>query len=159
MSEVVRVKIKYHDPDMPRIKAAHDGEWFDMRAAEDVFVPQGCTAVVSLGVSMEIEKGYEAIIAPRSSTPKNYGVTMPNSLGIIDNAYKGDNDIWRCICYGITDKDTAIINGVGVRGTWIRKYDRICQFRIQKTQPNVIFEEVDHLGNENRGGLGSTGKR
>ena len=159
MSESLVIKIKYHVPDMERIKAAHISEWYDLRAAEDCFVPQGVQMTISLGVSMELPEGYEAIIAPRSSTPKNFGVIMPNSLGIIDNAYKGDNDVWRCICYGISDKDTAIINGVGVRGTWIRKYDRICQFRIQKTQPKVIFEEVDHLGNEDRGGLGSTGKR
>ena len=159
MKEKLTIRIKYHDPDMERIKAAHVSEWYDLRAAEDAFIPQGVQKTVSLGVSMELPEGYEAIIAPRSSTPKNFGVIMPNSLGIIDHAYKGDNDIWRCICYGISEKDTAVIDGIGVRGSWIHKGDRICQFRIQKVQPEIEFEEVEELGNADRKGLGSTGKR
>lgn len=159
MSESLVIKIKYHVPDMERIKAAHVSEWFDLRAAEDAFIPQGVQKTVSLGVSMELPEGYEAIIAPRSSTPKNFGVIMPNSLGIIDNAYKGDNDVWRCICYGISERDVALIEGIGVRGSWIHKGDRICQFRIQKVQPAIEFEEVEMLGNADRNGLGSTGKR
>ena len=38
------------------------------------------------------------------------------------------------------------------------KNDRICQFRIMKKQSNIVFEEVEVLGNEDRGGIGSTGK-
>jgi dUTP pyrophosphatase len=41
----------------------------------------------------------------------------------------------------------------------IHKNDRICQFRIVKKMPKVKFEEVEMLGNKDRGGIGSTGKQ
>ena len=44
------------------------------------------------------------------------------------------------------------------RDTMIHKNDRICQFRIEKHQPTIMFEEVDTLGNEDRSGFGSSGK-
>ena len=46
-----------------------------------------------------------------------------------------------------------------LRDTVIHVNDRICQFRIEKHQPTIGFEEVDHLNGEDRGGIGSTGKR
>ena len=47
---------------------------------------------------------------------------------------------------------------LAMRDTEIHINDRICQFRIQKHQPVISFEEVESLGNADRGGIGSTGK-
>lgn len=100
---------------------------------------------IPLGVAMELPKGYEALVAPRSSTFKKYGVLLANSLGIIDESYKGDNDEWHFLAYAVKD-------------TIIRKNERICQFRIIKHQPKIKLIEVKRLGNADRGGIGSTGR-
>lgn len=122
-----------------------NGDWVDLRAAEDVVLNKGEYKIISLGISMQLPKGYEAIIAPRSSIFKNFGIICPNSIGIIDHSYCGDNDIWRFPALAM--RDNCII----------KKNDRICQFRIQKIQPTPIFIKVKSLENDDRGGLGSTG--
>ena len=151
----MKIRIKYHTDIEPLMYVGGEkSNWIDMRAAETVFIPEGEFRLVSLGVSMELPEDYEAHVAPRSSTFKKWGVIQANSIGIIDNSYKGDSDIWKFPAYCMEGKD--IIDGCV--GTIIKKNDRICQFRIVKKQPDLHFEEVDWLGNENRGGFGSTGK-
>ena len=95
---------------------------------------------------MELPKGYEAHIVPRSSTFKTWGIIQTNSMGIVDESYRGDNDIWKMPVYATQD-------------TVIHKNDRICQFRIEKHQPIIKFEEVEHLEGKERGSFGSTGKQ
>lgn len=154
MNDILKIKIRMHsDIEMPKIIDV--GDWIDLRAAEDVFIPIGQFKTISLGVSMELPEGYEAHMVPRSSTFKNFGVLMTNSLGVIDNSYCGDNDIWRFPAY-------CVFGGLmrnGVKGTLIKKNDRICQFRIVKKQPDVEFGKVERLDNADRGGIGSTGIR
>lgn len=146
----IKVKVKYH-ADIPHIEKIDKGEWYDLRAAEDVLMRVGEYRMISLGISMELPEGYEAHVLPRSSTFKNYGIIMTNSEGIIDNSYSGDQDIWHFPAYCLegktADGDCTIIN----------KGDRICQFRIRKRQEDIEFVEVDHLDGPNRGGFGSTG--
>ncbi len=144
----MEIKIKYQSADMPKIEKISQSDWIDLRAAETVTMSNGEFRVISLGISMELPDGYEAHVAPRSSTFSKWGVIQANGLGIIDNSYKGNNDIWRfpAICL----KET---------GTTIHKGDRICQFRIVKKQPEIEFIEVSDLNNENRGGFGSTGSK
>lgn len=144
------IKIKYQDGVE---KLVRNGDWIDLRAADNVFVPQGEYVLISLGVSMQIPEGYEAHVLPRSSTFKNYGIIMVNSMGIIDNSYCGDEDVWRFPAYCLSGKD--ILDGRV--GTLIKKNDRICQFRIAKIMEEIEFEEVEMLHNESRGGIGSTG--
>lgn len=156
--EKVDVKIKYHVSGMEEISPAHPGEWVDLRCGEEVFIPEGQYALVSLGVSMELPEGYEAIVAPRSSTFKRHGLIMVNAPAVIDNAYCGDNDIWRFPCYCLKGHDVAEVNHRGMTGTFLHVNDRICQFRIQKQQPSIQFLRVTKLGNPERGGIGSTGR-
>lgn len=138
------IKVKYH-ADIDEIKAAHDEEWIDLRCAEDVEMGFGEYKLISLGVSIELPAGYEAVVAPRSSTFKKYGIILANSLGVIDSRYCGDNDIWHfpAVCLKVK--------------TFIPKNDRICQFRIQRTQPDAEIQTVAVMGNADRGGIGSTG--
>lgn len=140
----MNIKIKYHDSEIEKIRKIKNGDWLDMRAAETVEMKQGDFKIISLGVSMELPKGYEAHVAPRSSTFKNFGIICANSFGIIDESYCGDNDIWR-------------FPAIAFRDTVIHKGDRICQFRIMKKMPEVQFIEVEELGNPDRNGIGSTG--
>lgn len=140
----MEIKIKYL-ADIEKVSGIAVGDWIDLRCAEDVYMEQGQFKFVPLGVAMELPQGYEAIVAPRSSTFKKYGVLLANSIGIIDEAYKGDNDQWHFPAYA-------------TRACIIPKNERICQFRIVKHQPAIKLVEVETLGNANRGGLGSTGR-
>lgn len=139
-----KIKIKYHDNEIEKIKEIAVGDWIDLRAAETVAMNTGDFKLISLGVSMKLPDGYEAHVVPRSSTFKKWGVLQTNSMGVIDNSYSGTNDIWR-------------FPALAMRDTVINKNDRICQFRIMKRQPTIEFEEVDTLDSVDRGGFGSTG--
>lgn len=142
-----KIQIIYHEPGMEKLGfVGGKSDWIDLYAAENVFLQPGEFALISLGVSMKLPEGYEAHLAPRSSTFKNWGIIQTNSIGVIDNSYSGTNDIWRMPVFA-------------TRETVIKKGDRIAQFRIIEKQPNVVFEEVTSLDSKNRGGFGSTGVR
>lgn len=156
------------------------GDWIDLICAEDMELkaPQSGVlkeqtnehgvvsrvrnveaevAYIPLGVAMKLPKGYEAVVLPRSSTPKKLGVMCANSMGVIDNSYCGNEDEWK-------------FPAVAIRPTSIEKGTRICQFRIQLSQKATVWQkikwlftsgvklvEVDDLGSPNRSGFGSTG--
>ena len=142
-----KIRIKYFSDQIDRLEYI-DGksDWIDLRASENVELKAGEFRLIPLGVAMELPDGYEAHVVPRSSTFKNYGIIQTNSCGIIDGSYCGDEDMWRMPVYATRD-------------TIIHRNDRICQFRIIENQPRIVFEEVESLNNENRGGFGSTGKQ
>jgi len=139
------IKIKYFDQEIDKIQKITVGDWIDLRSAETVELKKGEYALIRLGVGMILPAGYEAHVLPRSSTPSKFGIVCANSMGIIDNSYSGDADEWK-------------FPAVAIRDTVIHKNDRICQFRIVKNQPGITFEVVDHLRENSRGGIGSTGK-
>jgi dUTP pyrophosphatase len=139
------IRIKYFVEDLEPLEPIYKGDWIDLRAAERVEMKSGEYRLIRLGVGMILPAGYEALVAPRSSTYKNFGIILANSLGVIDNSYSGDADEWH-------------FPAVALRDTIIEKGDRICQFRILRNQPRVSFVRVDRLNDESRGGIGSTGK-
>lgn len=138
------INIKYL-PDAHHLKKIDVGSWIDLYTYEDVTMRQGDQKYINLGVAMKLPEGYEAIMAPRSSTFKNWGITQSNSIGVIDSSYCGDNDIWMFPAYA-------------TRNVTIPAHTRLCQFRIQEEQPNIKFNVVESFGIEDRGGLGSTGE-
>lgn len=142
----MKIRIKYFSQEIEKLRYV-DGksDWIDLRAAKEVELKKGEFALIPLGVAMELPAGYEAHVVPRSSTFKNFGVIQTNSMGVIDETYCGDNDQWFFPAYALRD-------------TVIHVNDRICQFRIMEHQPALDFEKTDVLGNEDRGGHGSTGK-
>ena len=140
----LRIKIKYFKDDLEKIKKFDIGDWIDLRLAEDVGIYEGEHRLLPLGIAMQLPTGYEAHILPRSSTFKNWGILIANSMAVIDESYNGDNDQWFLSVYATRD---VLIN----------KNDRICQFRIIEKQPEIEFVEVETLGNEDRGGFGTTG--
>lgn len=141
------IRIKYFTDKIDKLTYV-DGksDWIDLHASEDVELKAGEFKLIPLGVAMELPKGYEAHLVPRSSTFKNYGILQTNSCGIIDCSYCGDEDMWRMPVYATRD-------------TVIHQNDRICQFRIVENQPKITFDEVESLGNADRGGFGSTGRQ
>ena len=141
------IKIKYLNDDITRLEYI-DGksDWIDLRAAEEVELKAGEFKLIHLGVAMQLPEGYEAHIVPRSSTFKKWGIIQTNHCGIVDNSYCGPNDWWRMPVFALRD-------------TKIEVNDRICQFRIQKNQPTLVFNEVEEMESNNRGGFGSTGTK
>lgn len=142
----MEIKIKYFDNEIDKIEKISKGDLIDLRAAETVEMKKGDFKLIKLGVGMKLPEGYKANIYPRSSTYKNFGIILANSVGQIDNSYSGDKDEWR-------------FPAIAMRDTIIHKNDRICQFEIQKIQPEIEFIEVEHLDEESRGGIGSTGTK
>lgn len=149
------------------------GDWIDLYTAEDVTVEAPKVnlskkskgygdvsfdaTLIPLGVCIEIPKGFESIVVPRSSTFGTFGLLESNSFGIIDQSYKSDKDEWK-------------MPVVATKEAKIPKGSRLCQFRIQPNQKATMWqklkwlfssgieiEQVDSLDNPERGGFGSTG--
>ncbi len=141
------IKIKYFSEEIERLcYIAGKSDWIDLRSAKEVVLKAGEYCLIPLGVAMELPEGYEALVIPRSSTFKNFGILQTNSCGLIDESYCGDDDQW-------------YFPALAVRDTVIHINDRICQFRIIRHQPALHFEETENLTKENRGGFGSTGRQ
>ncbi len=168
----MKIRIKYFN-DAKRIQKIAKGNWIDVYANKDMFIPEGQRAMIPLGFALELPVGYEGHLAPRSSTFKTWGIIQTNSVGVVDDTYIGDNDQWNLPVYclmakGYADKvednyyelnDVTEVKGEKIKGTWIHKGDKVAQFRIMEVQPNFEFEEVESFGNADRGGFGSTGTK
>ena len=153
----MKVKIKYFNEDYPRLEQISIGDWIDLRVdridrcngkdlnVSNIEYKAGDIIRIGLGVAMELPAGYEALISPRSSTFKHWGVIQTNSTGVIDNSYNGNNDEW-------------LIEFIALKDGKINRFDRVSQFRILENQPAFKFEEVEELKNDNRGGYGTSGK-
>ncbi|BDU85566.1 MULTISPECIES: dUTP diphosphatase [Clostridium] len=152
------IRIKYFDK-ATKLKKITKGNWIDVYANKDVFVKCGERAMVPLGFALELPEGWEGHLAPRSSTFKTWGIIQTNSVGVVDDTYIGDNDQWHMPVYCLQGKDIESENGEEVKGTWIRKGDKIGQFRIMEVMPEIEFEEVESFGNKDRGGFGTTGRK
>lgn len=138
------IKVKYLRSILP-LEIFESGDWIDLRCGETVTLRKGEYALIPLGVAMELPDGYEAEVAPRSSTFGRYGILMVNSIGVIDESYNGDGDEWK-------------FPALAMRDTTIERNTRIAQFRIRRHQPGIVLIPVESLGNDDRGGIGSTGK-
>ena len=141
-----KIKIKYHVKELEKLRYI-DGksDWIDLRVAEEVKMKAGEFRLISMGISVELPKGYEMWILPRSSAFKNFGVIQTNAMGVVDDSFCGDNDIIHMPILAMRDTEMHI-------------NDRIGQFRIAKHQAEIHFVEVEHLNHADRGGFGTTGK-
>ena len=181
-NENMKIRVRYLDG-AKRMEKTTKGNWIDVYAYEDKFVPEGERAMINLGFALELPEGYEGHLAPRSSTFKTWGVIQTNSVGVVDDTYIGDNDIWHMPVYSlrgdyVMDKTTGDISAIDdviintnyhgkdlkqmfsdkfIFGTFIQKGDKIGQFRIMEVMPNFDFVEAESFGHEARGGFGTSG--
>ena len=145
MNRPIPILIKYHNQNLAgTIKQVPNSAWIDLRAAETVEMEAGDFKIISLGISVKIPEGYEAHIAPRSSTFKNFGVLQTNGVGVVESSYCGEDDVWG-------------FPALAMRKTVIHEGDRICQFRIMKEMGPVDIATTDSMTSQSRGGFGSTG--
>lgn len=149
----MNIYIKRHNPKLIMPEQIPGSDYIDLRAAEDIWIPEDEFAIIDLGVSMDLPEGYEAHVVPRSSLFKNYGLIQTNHCSIIDNSYCGNEDRWKYPVFCLQGRDFVD----GRKGTLVHLNDRICQFRIVENQPKIIFREVENLVGATRGGFGSTG--
>lgn len=171
------VQVRLEDPGFNPLHWEENGDWIDLKLAEDIDAKKGDYYEASLGLAAKIPVGYEAHLEPRSSSYRRYHVLMAIEMGIIDNSYSGNGAIWHFPLYATED-------------TKIAKGTRIAQFRlmpnmktmfwgkpqpegslfphrvpemlykadfIDLTQYDLVIVYTDDLGSTNRGGLGSTG--
>lgn len=137
------IKIQYW-PNSPHLSVNPNGSWIDLYCYEDTTLQEDEYTTIPLGVAMKLPDGYEANFVPRSSTFKRYGVLQTNAYSVIDPSYSGPEDMWRYPVYA-------------TRPVTIPKGTRLCQFRINKVQPQIIFDEVVSLDDDSRGGFGTSG--
>ena len=160
----MKIRIKYFEG-ATKLKKITKGNWIDVYANKDIFVKKDERAMIPLGFALELPRGWEAHLAPRSSTFKTWGIIQTNSVGVVDDTYIGGNDQWHMPVYCLESKDVTWIehanseNDYLAKGVWIRKGDKIGQFRIMEVMPEIEFEEVESFGNEDRGGFGTTGTK
>lgn len=150
----MKIRIKCFDG-ATKLQKITKGNWIDVYANKDVFVPVNERAMIPLGFALELPNGWEGHLVPRSSTFKTWGIIQTNHFGVIDDTYIGDNDQWHMPVFCLQGKE----NNEGINGTWIKSGDKIAQFRIMEVMPTLEFEEVESFGNEDRGGFGSTGTK
>lgn len=153
---MLEVKVKYFKG-ATKLEKIDKGDWIDVYAREEVILDKNDYALVPLGFAMQLPKGYEAHLAPRSSAFEKWGITQTNGVGVIDESYCGDGDEWKMPVYCLETRHTMDTKIGTVQRTIIRKGDKIGQFRLMKKMEEVKFTEVASLGNEDRGGFGSTG--
>ena len=127
---------------------------FDLVCCEDIKMLAGTNILIDLGVVIQIPEGYHALVMPRSSTFRKYGILQANSVGLIDNDYCGPGDYWRFSAYG--ERSALNLEDGFFSEIVIPKGTRIAQFVIHKT--NVIDSVVEfEPSGESRGSFGSTG--
>lgn len=184
----LKIRIKYFEG-ATKLKKITKGNWIDVYANKNVFIPVGERAMIPLGFALELPQGWEGHLAPRSSTFKTWGIIQTNSVGVVDDTYIGDNDQWHMPVYCLQSRgykhtedyalrmlnntqdileeenDKYIIYSnskssfINEKGTWIRKGDKIGQFRIMEVMQQIEFEEVESFGNADRGSFGTTGTK
>ena len=142
--ETIRIKY-FSDAVPPLCQVDGKSDWIDLYAAETITLRAGESALIPLGVAMALPEGYEAHVAPRSSTFKTYGLLQSNGVGVVDWSYRGDEDQWKMPAYAT--RDVTVEAG-----------SRICQFRIVRNQPPISFQVCEHLDGPSRGGFGYTGR-
>lgn len=142
--KVLKVKRLHEDAIIPSYAKAGDAG-MDLHSIESVGIPAGERGLVKTGISIELPKGYEAQVRPRSGLALKKGISVLNTPGTIDEGYRGEVGV--------------ILINLGSEIVFIKKGDRIAQMVINKVE-SVNVEEVELLSDTERGsgGFGSTGK-
>jgi len=147
-----KVRIKKLRPDaiLPT-KGTERSAGFDFYLPDDVTIPHLGTKRVLLGLVIETPPGHMLLVAPRSSTFKNWGIKLANTVGIVDEDYAGDQD----------DMCLLLHNPDPYQSRSVPKGTRIAQGIFVPVSSDFEWHEVpegESMG-ESRGGWGSTGTR
>ncbi len=142
----MKVKVKRIDKtlDLPAYKTP-GAVALDCAARVPITIAPKTLAFVPLNICLKLPPSHYVFVAARSSLPKR-GLFMAHGVGIGDEDFCGNNDEYHAPLYNYTDAPVTVERG-----------DRIAQIII-KPYEKVDWEEVDDLGEKDRGGFGTTGK-
>lgn len=143
----VQILITRLDPSIQAPAYAKPGDaGADLCSRVDYVLEPGERALIPTGISVALPHGYVALVHPRSGLAIKHGISMVNTPGTVDAAFRGELQI-------------ILINHDIREAFTIKKGDRIAQLVIQKVE-HADFVEVDSLPGTHRadGGFGSTGK-
>ena len=138
--EPLEILINTHGGPMPE----KHGAFYDLATTEDVSLRAGDFRFISLGISIEVPKGYYTEVVPRASAFMRYGLLTASDIGIFD---------WECC----KDGDILQIPAFATESVDIPKGTRIAQMTFRRELPSVLTP-VSSLDNPDRGGFGSTGR-
>jgi dUTP pyrophosphatase len=129
---------------LPRY-ASEDAVGLDVAAAEELTLRPGQRHAVATGFAIEIPRGYEVQVRPRSGLAMKNGITCLNTPGTIDSDYRGEVKV--------------ILVNLGQEPFEIRRGERIAQL-VPAPVLRADFVEASELSDTERGsgGFGSTGR-
>ena len=139
----MRAKKVAEDIDMP--KYAHEGDaGLDLRITETVTLEPMQKCVVGCGLAVEIPSGCVGLVFPRSGLAAKQGITLSNSVGVIDSGYRGE------VCAALINQSYETVT--------LEAGTRVCQLVVMPYVPCELVP-VDELSDTERGagGFGSTG--
>jgi dUTP pyrophosphatase len=125
---------------LPRYETV-DSAGMDLRAniTSPIILKPLERALVPTGLFIELPKGFEAQVRPRSGLAIKKGITVLNTPGTIDADYRGEVCV---ILINLSQEDFEVNNG-----------DRIAQMVVAKHE-KVEWEAVEKLSDTERGGGG-----
>ncbi len=143
----MKIKVWKKDPRAKLLERSTEGSiGYDLFALEEVPIEPGEFVLIRTGLVIETKPPYALFIFPRSSLFKNKKLIMPNSAGIIDFDYCGEED----------EIKIPVIN-LGKEKVIIRAHEKIAQAVFIK----IAFPEIEEVSSPSksfsRGGFGSTG--
>jgi dUTP pyrophosphatase len=145
--ERVEIPVVRLDPDLALPAYAHPGDaGIDLVAREDAVVRAGGGRVlVPTGIALALPRGHAGFVLPRSGLALKHGITVVNSPGLIDCAYRGEIKV-------------VLLNTDPTADYEVHRGDRIAQLVVQRVS-EVVWNEVDSLDGDDRGGgFGHSGR-
>jgi dUTP pyrophosphatase len=143
----LRVNVQRLDPEMPLPAYAHPGDaGIDLYARESIVIRSGGGRVLMpTGIAIAIPLGWAGFVLPRSGLALKHGLSVVNSPGLIDSAYRGELKV-------------VLINTDPTDDYEVTRGDRIAQLVLQRVG-EVTWNEVDELSGDDRGGgFGHSGR-
>lgn len=143
----MKIPAKRFDTTFPFPVYEKDAAGFDFICTKSVTFASKEIKTIPSNLAMAIPLGYVLLIAPRSSTSIRFGLTMPNSIGVIDPFYQGDSNEIQLLFYNFTDSKVVIKKGEKIAQGILIRYE------------TVEFEEHSHLRKTSRKVWGSRYKQ
>ena len=143
----LRVDVRRLDPEIPLPAYAHSGDaGIDLYARESIVIRSGGGRVLMpTGIAIAIPRGWAGFVLPRSGLALKHGLSVVNSPGLIDSAYRGELKV-------------VLINTDPTDDYEVTRGDRIAQLVLQRVG-EVTWNEVDELSGDDRGGgFGHSGR-
>ena len=153
MIQLFRVRIRlllFHDGIVPVAEYAHgpaEDAGMDLHSVENVTLEPGDTKLVATGIAIELPRGYEAQLRPRSGLALKHGITLPNAPATIDPGYRGELRV--------------ILHNLGRETFTVKPGERIAQMivaRYEAVQWIDVEEAPLSASERGEGGFGSSGK-